>query len=364
MSIFIHLCVAGYVKYICEQYPHIIEESVDNVPSLERQLIERLKVSTTPIELDYSTTAELLIGKCSLSQRGYKSLRKILKQNNVELPLYDKVRRFCTETDVGKIEMIHNSDNNTCKCMGVQTDLKDTLQHVLSCEQLYSEFHFFNTEEQEKIFSFLKGQDLELYRNLDPKRRTIFIKDTGDNFRAASRYPTEQTSFSILNIKKLVNCPYGQFLTTLWRGSESREMLCTHIRHHYEELTELVKYGVTLFVNGTLELFNVVAYFVADLCFVKDVIGLCACTSTYGCYHCLLKREDWLSKNKKIGSERSLSEISKKGENLSNILGPAPDHNTTQFKKIQLANHGQWVKFTLSYTYMFSYLYIYFVMSN
>ena len=74
--------------------------------------------------------------------------------------------------------------------------------------------------------------------------------------------------------------PYGQFITT-------------HVGKHYEELTKLVKQGVTLMINDNLEVFNVVAFFVAHLRFVKDVIGLCACTSTYGCYHCLLKREEW-----------------------------------------------------------------------
>lgn len=337
-----YLFYVGYVTYLCDQYPHVIEESVDSTPSLERQFIQRLKISTRPIELDYSSTAELLIGKCSLSQRGYKSLRRILQQNNVQLPVYDKVRKFCTETDVGIIETIH-VDDEVCKCMGVCTSITDTLQHIVGCEKLKLEISFFNVEEQVRIFSFLKEKDAELYKNLDPNKRTIFIRDTGDNFRAASRYPTEQTSFSILNLKKLVNCPYGQFITTLWRGSESREMLSTHVGKHYEELTKLVKHGVTLIFNDILEPFNIVAFFVADLCFVKDVIGLCSCISTYGCYHCLLKRDDWSAKSKKVGDDRSFSDISRKGDNILNILGPSPDHNSAKFKKVQLENHGQWV---------------------
>ena len=131
------------------------------------------------------------------------------------------MRKFCTETDVGSIKIIHNSSDNNYKCMGVETKMKETLQQIVSCKKLFS----------------------------DPQRRTIFLRDTVDNFRPASRYPTEQTSFSILNIKKLVNCPYGQLITTLWRGSESREIIFTHVGRHWEELTELTKKGVQLIVD-------------------------------------------------------------------------------------------------------------------
>ena len=34
----------------------------------------------------------------------------------------------------------------------------------------------------------------------------------------------QDIQLSILNTKRLVNCPYDQFITTLWRGSESRNM--------------------------------------------------------------------------------------------------------------------------------------------
>ena len=43
-------------------------------------------------------------------------------------------------------------------------------------------------------------------------------------------------------------------------------------------------------INEECEQLNVICFFVADLCFVKDVIGQCQCTSMYGCYHCMLKR--------------------------------------------------------------------------
>jgi hypothetical protein len=85
--------------------------------------------------------------------------------------------------------------------------------------------------------------------------------------------PTEQTSFSILNMMKLVNSPHGQFISTLWRGSESREMIEDHVSAHYQELEVCVRNGITLKIGDQLEWFNVLCFFVADLCFIKDVIG-------------------------------------------------------------------------------------------
>ena len=49
----------------------------------------------------------------------------------------------------------------------------------------------------------------------DPNKRTIFLRETGDNFRGAARYPTEQTLYAILNMKMMLNNPYGQFISTL-----------------------------------------------------------------------------------------------------------------------------------------------------
>lgn len=55
---------------------------------------------------------------------------------------------------------------------------------------------------------------------------------SGDNFRAAARMPYEQTSYSILNIKKLINSPNGQFISTLWKG-----------KHEMTEFWNLIRGG-------------------------------------------------------------------------------------------------------------------------
>ena len=227
--------------------------------------------------------------------------------------------------------------------MGVCTDMKETLQLIISTEKLFKLFHFPTKEEQEISFKFLKSKDADLYAHLDSSNRTIFIRSTGDNFRTSARMPTEQTSFSILNIKELLNNPYGQFISTLWRGSESREMIETHIAAHYNELSKMVRNGLHLCANDTLEHFNIVCFFVADLCFIKDVIGQCSCMSMYGCYHCQMKNSEWCSKERKSAKKKSFTELNKYSIKAVEILGKNPIRESSKFTNFQQSHFGQWV---------------------
>ena len=62
--------------------------------------------------------------------------------------------------------------------------------------------------------------------------------------------PIEQTSISILNIKKLVNNLHGQFLTTQWRGKESRQMIQRHVSLLHQDLEYLVQNDIELVPEG------------------------------------------------------------------------------------------------------------------
>ena len=155
--------------------------------------------------------------------------------------------------------------------------------------------------------------------------------------------PTEQTSFSIINMMKLVNSPYGQFVSTLWKGKESRAMIKTHVSAHYEELEDTVKNGVTLSVDGVITKFNVIVFFIADLSFMKDVIGQSSSTSTYGCFHCKLPLQRWNLPGPKVGESKMVKEMAKVGETALEQLGETPDRDSAAFKKFQMNNHGQWV---------------------
>ena len=94
--------------------------------------------------------------------------------------------------------------------------------------------------------------------------------------------PTEQTSVSVMNMTKLINSPYGQFITTLWRGSETREMIVDHVSMHYAEMDHCVRHGITLQIEKKPVHFNVLCFFIADLCFIKDVVGMTLITRPVG----------------------------------------------------------------------------------
>ena len=283
-----------------------------------------MKVSKHPVEISCSEMAEMLLGRCDLSQGGYKSLRTILEKNNVKIPRYENVRSFCDKLIVGKVSTIHDENENDCPCMGVRCNVHETLQLIVSNKKLFNHFHFPPEEEQKVFFEFLKEKNSVMYHNMNEKKRTIFIRVTGDNFRASARMPTEQTSFSVLNVKELLNCPYGQFITTLWRGSESREMIEKHVTNFFNEIVELVKTGIVLEIDNQMEEFNVVCFFVADLCFVKDVIGQCSCT-------------------KKKGNPKTMEGITKFGMQAVKVLGKNLDRSSSTFTNFQQSHFGQWV---------------------
>ena len=101
-------------------------------------------------------------------------------------------------------------------------------------------------------------------------------------------------SFSILNIKELLNSLYGQFTTSIFRGSENCFTLKNHGQAHFDELDNLARNGITVeLINGAQEHFNIVIFLVADLGYIKDIIGKCSSTALYGCYHCIKKIQDW-----------------------------------------------------------------------
>ena len=219
----------------------------------------------------------------------------------------------------------------------------------MNTEKLVSLCKFPEKLQQEKIFNYLKSKDED--KNLDSSKRTLFLRSTGDNFRAAARFPTEQTSYAILNITDLANNPYGQFISTLWRGQENRETVKTHVSAHYEELKEAVINGITLTLNENEEHFNVVVLLVADLSFVKDIVGQCSSISMYGCYHCKLPSKDWILPLKKVGKEKKVCEMVKDGKLGFDTLGDNPNHDSPEFKKFQQSHYGQWVMCIFHFLY-------------
>jgi len=69
----------------------VIDDALEKSESYTKHFINTVKLSTQPIELGCRETAEMLVGKCDLSQRGFKNLRQILLKNNVKIPAYNSI---------------------------------------------------------------------------------------------------------------------------------------------------------------------------------------------------------------------------------------------------------------------------------
>jgi len=323
-------------------------ESLSNNPQFVTEVTKSAKklLSKADRKLSLKDSCELLVGRCDLSQREYLALKKVLCNNNITIASYSDARAYAAQLEIGKVDfMTHFSDNMVCpiNCMHASTYVIDTLKLVVSNEELFRHFNFVERNRQESLFSYLKAKS-SLFNSLDITKRTIFIRDTGDNFRASKNYPTEQISFSILNIKELLNSPYGQFATSLYRGTEKRETLISHGLNHFDELETLVQNGISLQLpDKSEENFNVVVFFVADLGYVKEVIGKASCMSMYGCYRCTKKINDWDSEKCLLSKEQTVDNFRKLGQQAVTELGDNPNKESTAYKDFIRKNFGQWV---------------------
>ena len=247
------------MTHLCTNYPELVEEGIYEDEQFLNGLVSKLKFTPPKKCIGKKETAELLSGKCGLSQRGYKALKAILKKQHVSLPDYCDVVDYLKELDVGQIV---KSQCDCNKCMGASTDIVETLQLIIKHK---GDPEFPSTAKQMALFKYLKDYDPATYSSLDSTKRTFFLRQTGDNFRAAARMPTEQVSFSVLNDKSVLNSPYGQYINCLWRGPENRDNFLLHVKAYLKDLDSIAKNGVVLTVNGRREHFNIIVFFVADI---------------------------------------------------------------------------------------------------
>ena len=100
----------GYVSYLCQNYPEIVEDGIYDSTTFVTSFSEKLKIEPLETSLTCYQTAELISGKCGLSQRGYSALKTILKKQKIWQPTYKKVKEHLAEVDAGSISKIE------CKC--------------------------------------------------------------------------------------------------------------------------------------------------------------------------------------------------------------------------------------------------------
>ena len=276
------------MSYLIENELELIESAIDDHDDFKQKLGKKILKNPPKTKIKAVDAAELIMSRSDLSQRGYKNIKRILQAQNVDLPSYDKVQSFIKGLDLGKVTRSY-CDCPEDQCLSCGCDVKSTLEFILKNKFWSDAIIFSPAEVQGKFLNELKRLNNSLYGHLDPSLKTLFMRLTGDNFRATSKYPTEQLSFSFLNNSELLHSPYGQFIASLFRGSESRLNLEIHGNAHYTEVKNLLMNG--FFFNG--EKFNVVPFLCADLSFVKEVLGKCSCTSLYGCFYCKMHINDW-----------------------------------------------------------------------
>lgn len=72
-----------------------------------QRVIDGVDLNNLQKNVSLKDCAELLVGKCNLSQRSYKTLKKVLIQNNVNIVSYSDARDYANNLDVGKILSCH-----------------------------------------------------------------------------------------------------------------------------------------------------------------------------------------------------------------------------------------------------------------
>ena len=114
--------------------------------------------------------------------------------SNIILPSWKKVMDYEKKVKVGEIKSIHTS---TCDCGGFQTEFGDTLQRVVSNPLFMEMFEHMDQGKQTKLFKFLKERNGELYGKLDEKRKTLFLRVTGE-FQISANVPIGLQSLKAL----------------------------------------------------------------------------------------------------------------------------------------------------------------------
>lgn len=337
----------GYVDFLLEKHPEIVEESIMEAENFSTDLAATL-VRNGKKNLDPLHCAEMLIGKCNLSQRAYQNLKYILGRDHVKMVSYEKARDFANNMLVPEITKGHQDGVCQSDCFFVYCSMRELLSTILKTKELFKFMTFPDFGEQKPFIDFLMKKDPLLYSSLKSNQRTIFLRATGDNFRASKKFPTEQISFNIMNITNLLNSPYGQFIMSLFRGSESKDSIELHCKRNFQELDHLLKSGIEItFSEDKIERFNVVIFFVADLGLVKEVIGKCSSTGKFGCYRCVKKIDDWHAKPCVLAQAQTVQQFKKLGELAESVLGKNPNRNESKFKTFQQNHFGQWVRFEI-----------------
>ena len=129
----------------------------------KKQISKAILKNPASIEISDKEGAALLLDRADLSQRGYKNVKKILKQQNVQLPSYKSVKAFMKELPVGSLERSFcNCPEDVCMSCG--STVKESLTLFLNNPFWFNKLKFPTTVGQEWLFDGLKKLNNDIYK--------------------------------------------------------------------------------------------------------------------------------------------------------------------------------------------------------
>ena len=183
--------------------------ALENARTYCAELIEHLSTSQAKMVLTVAESAELLLGKASLSCCAYKGLKKVLKAKNVHLASCKETPTYVNNLETCKVSSHQCVLPRSCMC--ATADFTETMKLVLACKELVDAMTFADVDQNRRLLKLVYDKYLlKLLYDKYPalytdtfhqccENRTLFIRETGENFCAAGKKKTEQDSFNILN---------------------------------------------------------------------------------------------------------------------------------------------------------------------
>ena len=336
--------VAAYVRFLVNTHS---DQLADGLAAAHRDtvlnLFKNICLPEHTVRFELAKCAEMVV--CgSLSQRSYNTVKSLLKKQNVRLHKYANVSSYLEGLDVGPILKKDHVGNlpqtATGDCMCVSVSTRDTLERIFRSSRLYSKMAFIDINKQEPLFTKLKTLNKDVFNSLDCSKRTLFVRQTGDNYRCF-RLPTQQMSFNLMNLPYL-NSPLAQFVQCLWRGEENRKFICVHCSKLYAELEEISQNGIDLTLpSGQAEHFNVIVIYVADLSHMEKVLGRASCTAKYGCWRCKKESGKWAKLQNEPAERISVRRLLRYGQKGDQELGANPRDDTKAYTEFHHSHFGQ-----------------------
>ena len=85
-----------------------------------------------------------------------------------------------------------------------------------------------------------------------------------------------------------------------------------------------MKTGAKLLLGSEERQFNVVVFVVADLSFLKDLLGHASSTATFGCLHCDCPQQSWSHSSAPNGNPKTVVGMASRGQKALSELGKHP----------------------------------------